>query len=166
MVIWQDDPTRVAFAKATTDQRSPLSFDKLRASADRRRGKMLCIDMDGVLDKRTHRFLPPSMKQIREARFALGQLISQGHRVVVVTARPGWLRKLTEKWFQFFKVPYHELHLVGSWQKKPAKLQEIGATRYFDDKAKVVNLLRQNGIEAYRFGSWQHTAAIVSNDPI
>lgn len=55
---------------------------------------------------------------------ALGRLRSEGHKLVVVTARTPRLRKLTEAWLEFYHMEVDELHFLEGAPKAPVALAE------------------------------------------
>jgi len=119
-------------------------------------------DLDGVIDRRSHKFLPPSLKEIREAKIILANLISQGNQIIIVTARPNWMWLITVVWLWLFRVPHHSLVITESWQSKLAILINLDVDVYFDDIPEFVEWFCQNGINAKHFNGWHNVKETIA----
>ncbi len=86
-----------------------------------------------------------------------------GHTIVVVTSREFIWRDLTLNWLAKYEVPYEALYMriVGDYRKDVAvktdilkQMKDDGFTvlSAWDDKAEVIDLWRENGIEVHAVG--------------
>ncbi len=128
--------------------------------------KRIGIDLDGFLTHLTvsSLFLVPEIVSFlsvnflplgrKEKNIALVKLWrSQGSKIIVISARPEILRKITEKWFLDNQIYVDEIILVGGGDVKRKKMKVIKERKidlYYDDDLSIVNFLQQNGIKAFR----------------
>lgn len=72
-----------------------------------------------------------SVKAVDKAREILTELKQQGHRLILITARPEEHRSLTENWLKKNEFPYHELHHAHN--KAPLAVEK-NISLFIDDR--------------------------------
>jgi uncharacterized HAD superfamily protein len=74
-------------------------------------------------------------------------------KIIIISLRPKELEYLTRRVLLKYKIPFHQLHLVGvgkgGEERKLKIIKNIGIEYYFDDDLDTVTFLRRNGIKAY-----------------
>lgn len=138
------------------------------------------IDIDGVLTKKdwstklpdifsyatyaAQIIVPKLIKQyILEADVQKGleefRQACSGHEIVVITARPKFVEKETQKWLtEHLGLPIKSLHCVGLTRGIAKRKFEAAKSEniqlFIDNRVRTVKYFNENGIEAIRFTSW------------
>jgi uncharacterized HAD superfamily protein len=71
----------------------------------------ILVDMDGVICTEEKTFERPLAKPIAGAKEALAQLLSEGHEVIIYSARSWAELKMTQQWLADHGIPYSGIHL-------------------------------------------------------
>lgn len=142
-------------------------------------------DIDGVLTKRdyTHvsrigvrglfaiiqKYFPNIIKnwtlnQPLQDNIEIAREIASQNTISIITARPESMKTYTSQWLKnIAKIEYDNLYCVGlksGFSERKLKLaQELEIDVFLDDTLNTVELFEDNGINAYKFETWQEAKA-------
>lgn len=127
------------------------------------------VDLDGVISRRS--FPNPSLKlpwwlfiplvpftflisPNTETSKELRRMQREGHEILIISARPKQISKITKRWLKRRKIPYNKLFCVGfgkgTKQRKLDVIQKENIEMYIDHDNKTIEFLRQHSINAIR----------------
>jgi uncharacterized HAD superfamily protein len=90
----------------------------------------------------------------KRATRKMSEIKSWGHKIVIVSARPPWMKALTSCWLRFHRVPFDEVFCVGfgkgTGKRKLEVIKKEGIKYFFDDNKRMVEFLNHNSVEAAR----------------
>lgn len=97
-----------------------------------------------------------------DVKTKLKQAKGTGLDVIIVSARPEYIRSKTESWLTRHEVPYDRLIMRGSSDHRPDEivkkemldnlLDKSKIQDWYDDRPKVIRMLRENGINVTDVG--------------
>jgi uncharacterized HAD superfamily protein len=94
------------------------------------------------------------MKPDKGAARKIKEMKSQGHKIMIVSARPPWMTALTSWWLRFHRVPFDEVFCVGfgkgTGKRKLEVIKKEGIEYFFDDSKRMVGFLNHNSVGAAR----------------
>lgn len=154
--------------------------------------RYVIFDLDGTIANLDHRlhFLKDSAPQDWEGFFQAcdGDILNEwalslayaldmdGYQIVIVSGRPERTREKTKAWLDKHAFPYFELVLVRkdgdhapdellkeNWLKQFTGREEI--LFVVDDRQKVVDMWRENGLVCLQCYSWAELASPYPKDP-
>jgi len=128
---------------------------------------LIGIDLDGTISRA--RLYNPSLrlpwclfifliplilltKPNKEAVRKIREMKDRGHEIIIISARPPWVKNLTIGWLRVHHVPFDKIFCVGfGTGTKDRKLEVIkkeGIQYFFDDNKRIVDFLNHNSVEA------------------
>ena len=92
--------------------------------------------------------VPPKRKAVERLRL----LKQEGTEIIIVSARPSWVKGLTKILLGFYKVPFTKLYCIGfgkgTEQRKLDIIVKEGIKQFFDDDKRLVKFLNCHFIKA------------------
>ena len=99
-------------------------------------------------------FLVPVIILVKPNKKAVRRLkeLEADCKIIIVSARPPWARKITEMWLGAHDIPFTKIFCVGfgkgTEQRKLDIIEKEGIDHFFDDNKKLVNFLNQHSVKA------------------
>lgn len=100
-------------------------------------------------------FLVPLVLVIKPNRRTVEKLRMMkvdGHKIIIVSARPPWATAITAKWLKFHQIPFDKIFCVGFGksmkQRKLDIIKKEGIQIFVDDDRGLLNLLNRDSIRA------------------
>ena len=92
--------------------------------------------------------MKPDKKAVRKIR----EMKSLGHKTIIVSARPPWVRAITVWWLKSNLIPFDEVFCVGfgkgTGSRKLAVVRKERIQYFFDDNKRMVEFLNHNSVKA------------------
>jgi uncharacterized HAD superfamily protein len=77
--------------------------------------------------------------------------IATNHEIIIISARPKWSQKLTEKWLRYHKIPFDKIYCVGfgkgTKQRKLKIIEKEGIKFFVDNDSRITKFLNGNSIK-------------------
>ena len=122
------------------------------------------IDLDGVITLLG--FINPSVKLPQWLYVLLAPIIllmhpcqkkelnnieTNGHTIIVVSARPRWFENLTKTWLKYHGIPFEKIHCVGfgkgTRQRKLKIIEQEKIEIFIENDEKIREFLNHNSIK-------------------
>lgn len=89
-------------------------------------------------------FVSPNKKAVKKLRLAK----YYGNKIIIISARPEQITRLTENWLKFHQIPFDKLFCVGfgkgTKQRKLEIITKEGIELFIDNDKHLIDFLKQN----------------------
>jgi len=78
----------------------------------------------------------------------------QGHRIIIISARPAWATVITANWLRFHRIPFDDIFCTGFGRGTRERKLEVAKKEkiehFFDDNKELAEFFNKNSIMATR----------------